>query len=171
MTDFLLGITSFVGAMAYAIIAVAVYRFSDERKSTPYTIAASIVSAWIVAAGVTWIVAAATHSRTSPGAWAALPAIALAVSAILVTVSGTVGGQVKVPLAILWPVGGIIWIVLRLSVPVVVGAVTYGSRGPLALGAWLAELPGRRERERVARAKEATARRERIKELEKELGL
>lgn len=168
MTDFLLAITSFVGALVYATIAVAVFKCGSERASTPYSIATCIFSAWFVAGRMTALVAITTGLSNTQGSLAVIPGFLLGVLAIVATVRSATGTDAVI-LGVFWPVAGVVWLVLRLGVPAVVGIVRFGSRGPLALGTWLAELPGRRERARVARDAEIEARHQRIAELEEEL--
>ena len=173
MTDFLLAITSFVGALIYATVAVAVFRLFDERtREVPWVErvgpALAIVAIYV---GVLLFAVHVTHAKEAHFVvlWGALAGIAS-----LIFVAGLVDCDDAVLAffpAILWPLAlpcmFVAWALGGVGV-VLARAVTFGSRGPLALGTWLAQLPGFPDE---PDDEEADARARRIAEMEKELGL
>lgn len=158
MTDLILAAVSLVGAWAYAVVAVAVWRALD--KDSEATMVAAIGTVWVLGLGIPAVLTALTLTlRWLPKTQGLLGVAAIVTVFAAGIVTGcvfTAGGERQIAAA-LWPVAGLCWLVARSAVVTARVAATVAT-----VAVAPARLVGRK---RIA----AAGRDQRIATLEKEL--
>ena len=171
MTDLLLALGSFAGLIVYATVAVAVYRFADDRTSSVYQRIGTALAAVVLF--TTGIILTAVliqwHGKHADRAWICIP---LLIGGALwgVPFVNAVGYELfdgNFGRAILWPLAVPLALVIRCTLAVVV----FASRGPLSWGSAVADALKGHEEHKRKRAVLLAQREDRIVAKEKELGI